>query len=176
MRRIPEPYASVVHRQMSGVPDEQIAEELNLSIDEVERLGREGHRIGIEITSDPEFQAEAAHRYEELRQQSSSSLDRPASARQLLDSSSVLTVERGDESKLGPLAPDAFVWFNDIAAHDFDEIVDEAVVLLRGRLDVRAAHREDRELIIITGSVEIEALQADLQAWWGAKLQQETNA
>jgi len=123
---------------MTGVPDEQIAMELNLGVAEVERLGREGLRIGLEIRSDPEYQAEVVRR----TQQGRSHVDRPTSARQLLRSGSFLSVERA-ASALGPSAPDLYVSFDDIAAHDFDDLVDETVLLLRQRADVQAADRED---------------------------------
>jgi len=170
-RQIPEPYISVVRRQMNGVPNEQIANELNLPVSEVERLGREGQRIGAEILADPEVQAESARRWEEARR---SSADRVASARQLLSSESFLTVEHPEDPELlEPSAAAAFVWFSDIAAHDFDDLVDETVVVLRSRPDVEAAHREDRELIIVSGRAEIETLQHDLRSWWRQRLHQE---
>jgi hypothetical protein len=172
-RGIPEPYASVVLRQMNGASDEEIAADLDLSVAEVQHLGREGQRIGAEIMSSPEVRAEIARHVEELSRLPD---DRRASASQLLSSGTFLTVERADPTEMGEPPPDACVWFNDIAGHDFDDFVDETVLVLRSRPEVVAADREDRELITVTGSVDTDSLEADLRAWWTTRLQGEARS
>jgi hypothetical protein len=158
---------------MNGFSDEEIAAQLDLSVAEVQHLGREGQRIGAEILSSPEVQAEIARKVDAMSHLPD---DRRSSASQLLSSDKFLTVEPGESTEMEEPPSDAFVWFSDIAAHDFDDLVDETVLVLRSRTDVIAADREDRELITVSGTVDNEALEADLRAWWNARLRGEARS
>jgi hypothetical protein len=62
------------------------------------------------------------------------------------------------------------VWFDDIASHDFSDLVDETVTFLLSYPGATSAHREDRELILVFGGVDPGALRTDLDGWWREQL------
>ncbi len=66
---------------------------------------------------------------------------------------------------------DLLVYFNDIAAHDFFDLVEASVDVVSGFPGVRSARHEDRELIVVHGRADPVPLQEELLRWWEAQLE-----
>jgi hypothetical protein len=64
-----------------------------------------------------------------------------------------------------------FVYFDDVAAYAFDDLVDQTIDLIAALPGVESVYRQDRELIRFQGTaLDLAAIDRHLQQWWHARL------
>ena len=93
--------------------------------------------------------------------------DRRPSAKALLESGQFLSAgapEEEDEEA------DAFIFFNDLAAHEFFDLVERSVEVVSAVEGVDRAWHADRELICVMGGVAPATLRVVLLRWWEEQL------
>lgn len=93
--------------------------------------------------------------------------DRRTSARTLLDTGQLLSAGEPEEEDA---EADAFVFFSDLAAHEFYDLVERSVDVVSAVEGVDRAWHADRELICVVGCVAPETLRDVLLRWWKAQL------
>ena len=93
--------------------------------------------------------------------------DRRALARTLLESERLLTAGGPEEEDA---EADVFVFFNDLAAHEFYDLVERSVDVVSAVEGVDRAWHADRELICVLGGVAPATLADVLVLWWREQL------
>lgn len=94
--------------------------------------------------------------------------DRRSLAQTLLDGEPLLTAggpEEDDEEA------NVFIFFNDLAAHEFYDLVERSVDVVSMVDGVDRAWHADRELICVAGDVAPGTLEDVLLQWWTEQLQ-----
>jgi hypothetical protein len=66
-----------------------------------------------------------------------------------------------------------YVSFDDEIAHEYDDAIDRLVDEVAELPDVAHAVRDDREVLLVGGSIDGTALAAWLAAWWRSELLQQ---
>lgn len=93
---------------------------------------------------------------------------RPEHAREALDSGDLPDVVTA-EAALGDA--DVGVWFSDLLAHEFSDLVEATVPIVQSAAGVTRAAWENREFIAVYGAaVDRDGLQATVQGWWVERL------
>lgn len=144
-----------------GVSQDDIAQELGASSSEqVQEWIEEASRIA-RIR-----QAEAVERSE---------LARPASGSRSQDAAALLDADQSDDPLIEVWASELPDWtlevgLNDLASHVFEDLVEKMVGFLE-RLDgIEAVLHEDRELVLVSGTVGRAELTRILTEWWSSAL------
>lgn len=88
-------------------------------------------------------------------------------ARELLDNGDLFEVLENDHP-----AFHLYVSLDDEIAHEYDDAIDRLVDELAELPDVAHAVREDREVLLVGGSIGRTALDAWLAGWWRSELLQ----
>jgi hypothetical protein len=94
--------------------------------------------------------------------------ERGTSAQQLTDGSFV-SVDPPEEPGVPP-NEDLAVFYSDVAAHDFQELVVESVSVIAAFPGVDAARQYDRELIVVWGNPDAGRLRDHVDRWWRDRL------
>lgn len=68
-----------------------------------------------------------------------------------------------------------YVSFDDEVAHEYDDAIDRLVEEVIGLTLVVRAVREDREVVLVGGTIGRPALEVWLTDWWHAELGQESS-
>jgi hypothetical protein len=88
--------------------------------------------------------------------------------REAVATGGVFMVERPEDPEEGD---DLFVSFSDRVKFEFDELIWECTAFIDSLPGVTDTIREDRDLIVVTGTIELEVLQTELTRWWTDRLQ-----
>lgn len=86
-------------------------------------------------------------------------------ARELLDSGDLFEVLENDHPDFS-----LYVSLDDEIAHEYDATLDRLVDELADAPNVVRAIREDREVILVGGTISAPALEAWLANWWRSAL------
>lgn len=100
------------------------------------------------------------------------SSDRRAWAAMLLERRNYITVSSPEEIDEEP-HPDLFIFFiffDDLAAHEFSHLVAASVEVVQPIDGVESTWHADRELIAAEGRVELPLVRETLFRWWDGKL------
>lgn len=86
-------------------------------------------------------------------------------ARDLLDEGNLFEVLEHDHPEF-----QHYVSFDDEIAHEYDDAIDRLVDEVAVLPGVSRAVREDREVLLVGGSIDHTTLEAWLAAWWRSEL------
>lgn len=95
-------------------------------------------------------------------------VDRRPLADALLKNGEFLSAGRPEEEDE---EADVFIFFNDLAAHEFYDLVERSVEIVSAVEGVNRAWHADRELICVVGAVDPATLRDVLLRWWEDQLE-----